>query len=81
MKRKRHTPDQIVRKLREADRLLSEGKPIAFLCQRLGWQITFGIWWRLSDCSGNVISRSYPRSQHNVRIAFFHNTLAAHQRG
>lgn len=29
MKRRRHTPEQIVRKLREADRLLSEGKTIA----------------------------------------------------
>lgn len=26
MKRRRHTPEQIVRKLREADRLLGEGK-------------------------------------------------------
>lgn len=28
MKRRRHTPEQIVRKLREADRLLGEGKTI-----------------------------------------------------
>ena len=28
MKRRRHTPEQIVRKLREADRLLAEGKEI-----------------------------------------------------
>ena len=26
MKRRRHTPEQIIRKLREADRLLAEGK-------------------------------------------------------
>jgi hypothetical protein len=26
MKRRRHTPEQIVRKLREADRLLAEGR-------------------------------------------------------
>ena len=35
MKRKRHGPEQVIRKLREADRLLSEGKDIAFVCQSL----------------------------------------------
>ena len=35
MKRKRHTPEQIIRKLREADGLLAEGKPIAEIGQRL----------------------------------------------
>jgi putative transposase len=28
MKRRRHTPEQIIRKLREADRMLGEGKTI-----------------------------------------------------
>jgi Transposase len=28
MKRRRHTPEQVVRKLREADRLLAEGKEV-----------------------------------------------------
>jgi putative transposase len=28
MKRRRHTPEQVVRKLREADRMLAEGKSI-----------------------------------------------------
>ncbi len=27
MPRRRHTPDQIIRKLREADRMLGEGRP------------------------------------------------------
>ena len=35
MKRKRYTLEQIIRKLREADRLLSEGKYIALVCQAL----------------------------------------------
>jgi transposase-like protein len=35
MKRKRHSPEQIIRKLRDADRLLSEGKDIAAVCQAL----------------------------------------------
>jgi len=29
MKRRRHTPEQVIRKLREAERLLGEGKTIA----------------------------------------------------
>ena len=35
MKRKRHGPEQIIRKLRDADRMLSEGKEIGAVCQAL----------------------------------------------
>ena len=35
MKRKRHTPEPIIRKLREADGRLAEGKTIAEINQRL----------------------------------------------
>ena len=35
MKRKRHSPEQIIRKLREADRLLSKGRTIGEVCQQL----------------------------------------------
>ncbi len=35
MKRKRHSPEQIIRKLRDADRMLSESKDIALVCQSL----------------------------------------------
>ncbi len=35
MKRKRHSPEQVIRKLREADRMLSEGNDIAVVCQAL----------------------------------------------
>lgn len=35
MKRKRHSPEQIIRKLRDADRMLSEGKDVAAVCQAL----------------------------------------------
>jgi putative transposase len=33
--RKRHTPEQVVRKLTQADRLLSDGKDIADVCREL----------------------------------------------
>jgi transposase-like protein len=35
MKRRRHTPDQIIRKLAEADKLLAGGKPIEEVCRHL----------------------------------------------
>ena len=35
MKRKRHTPEQIIAKLREADGQLATGATIAQVCQRL----------------------------------------------
>lgn len=35
MKKKRHTPEQIIRKLREAEGMLAEGKTIAEVCQRI----------------------------------------------
>jgi transposase-like protein len=34
-KRKRRTPDEIIRKLREAEKLRAEGLPIGQICQRL----------------------------------------------
>ena len=35
MKRRRHTPEQIVRKLREADRLLAEGRTVPEVAKHL----------------------------------------------
>jgi hypothetical protein len=35
MKRRHHTPEQIVLKLREADRLLGEGSPMVLVCKHL----------------------------------------------
>ena len=35
MKQRRHTPEQVIRKLREGDRMLAEGKPIAEVCKAL----------------------------------------------
>ena len=36
MKRTRHTPEQVIRKLREADGMLAEGKGIAEVAKELG---------------------------------------------
>ena len=35
MTRRRHTPEQIIRKLREADRLLGEGSDVEAVCRHL----------------------------------------------
>lgn len=35
MKRTRHTPEQVIRKLREADKLLAEGKDLAEVARHL----------------------------------------------
>ena len=35
MNKKRHNPEQIIRKLREAERLKAEGKTVAEICQAL----------------------------------------------
>ena len=35
MKQRRHTPEQVIRKLREGDRMLGEGKSIAEVCKAL----------------------------------------------
>jgi len=48
--RKRHTPEQVVRKLAQADRMLGEGKDVADVCRELGvaeqtyyrWRNQFG---------------------------------------
>jgi putative transposase len=48
--RRRHTPEQVVRKLTQADRLLAAGKDVADVCRELGvseqtyyrWRNQFG---------------------------------------
>jgi putative transposase len=50
VKRRRHTPEQIIRKLREADRMLAEGKQIPEVAKALEvsentfhrWRATYG---------------------------------------
>jgi transposase-like protein len=45
MKRTRHTPEQIVSKLREADAMLAAGRPVAQIVQHLGVsEPTFARW-------------------------------------
>ena len=52
MKRHRHTPEQIVRKLREGDRMLNEGKDITEVVRHLG--IAESTWNRLPAQYGGM---------------------------
>ena len=49
MKRHRHTPEQAVRKVREGERLLNDGKDLAEVLRRL--EISEATWnrWRAQD--------------------------------
>ena len=45
MARRRHTPEQIIRKLREADRLLAEGADVAEVARQLETsEATYHLW-------------------------------------
>jgi putative transposase len=46
MKARRHTPEQIVRKLREADRLLAEGADVHAVCRHLEISVQTYQRWR-----------------------------------
>jgi putative transposase len=47
VKGRRHSPEQIVRKLREADRLLAEGTDLQDVCRRLEVSVQTYQRWRL----------------------------------
>jgi putative transposase len=46
VKGRRHTPEQVVRKLREADRLLAEGADLQDVCRRLEVSVQTYQRWR-----------------------------------
>jgi transposase-like protein len=70
MKRKRHTSEQIIRKLREAERLKAEGQTIAQICQQLEvseqtyhrWKNTYG------GMSEDQAKRLKETEQENARL-------------
>jgi len=46
MKGRRHTPEQVIRKLREADRLLAEGADVPAVCRHLEVSVPTYQRWR-----------------------------------
>jgi len=70
MKKKRHTPEQIIRKLREAEGLLAEGKAIAEVCQRISVsEQTFHRWRnRYGGMKANDMKRLKELETENSRL-------------
>ena len=52
MKRRRHTPEQVIRKLAEGEKLLGEGKTIDEVCRHL--EITESTWHRWRNQYGGM---------------------------
>ena len=52
MKRKRHTPEQIVRKLREGERMLNEGQDLAEVLRQL--EVSESSWARWRNQYGGM---------------------------
>lgn len=70
MKRKRHSTEEIVRKLREADQLIAHGEKIAAVCQKLEVsEQTLGRWRQ--QCRGmgdDEIKRLRALEEENRRL-------------
>ncbi len=70
MKRSRHTPEQIIRKLREADRLLAEGKAVAEVTRELGTsEATYHRWRKqYGGMKADDVKRLKELERENVRL-------------
>ena len=70
MKRKVHTPEQILRKLRQADKLLSEGKTVGEVCQQLEVaEATFHRWRnQYGGMKANEAKRLKELEKQNTRL-------------
>ena len=52
MKRRRHTPEQVIRKLDEGEKLLAQGQSLAEVCRHL--EITESTWHRWRNQYGGM---------------------------
>ncbi len=70
MKRRRHTPEQVIRKLREADRLLAEGKTAGEVCRQLEVsEATYHRWQRqFGGMKGEEVKRLKELERENARL-------------
>jgi putative transposase len=70
MKRRRHTPEQVIRKLREAERLLGEGKTIPEAAKELGIsEQTYHRWRnRYGGMKANDAKRLKELERENVQL-------------
>ena len=70
MKRRRHTPEQIVRKLRESEADLAAGLSIGQICQKLGVsEATFHRWRnQYGGMKAEAMKRLKALEQENARL-------------
>ena len=70
MKRRRHTPEQVIRKLREAERLIGEGKTIPEAAKELGISEQTYHRWRnqYGGMKANDAKRLKELERENVRL-------------
>ena len=70
MKRKRHLPEQIIRKLREADGDLAAGRTVDEVCKKLGvTSNTFYRWkQQYGGVQGNELKRLRELEKENTRL-------------
>jgi putative transposase len=70
LKRHRHTPEQIIRKLREGERLLNEGKELTEVIRHL--EVSEGTWNRWRNQYGGMKAEEVKRlkelQQENTRL-------------
>jgi transposase-like protein len=70
MKRKRHSPEQVVRKLREADVDLAAGRTVDEACKKLG--VTTNTYYRWKQqyggVQGNELKRLRELEKENTRL-------------
>ena len=70
MKRKRHSAEQIVKHLRNADQMLGEGKTVAQVCKKLGvTEVTYYRWRREYDgATRNQVKRLKELEKENSQL-------------
>jgi putative transposase len=66
MKRRRHTPEQIVRKLQEADRMLGDGRPMVEVCKHL--EVTEQTYFRWRNQYGGMKADDAKRLKELERV-------------
>ena len=59
MKQRHHTPEQVIRKLAEGDKMLNEGKDLAEVCRRL--EIAESTWHRWKAQYGGMKANDVKR--------------------
>ena len=70
MKRKRHSAEQIVKHLRDADQMIGEGKTVAQVCKKLGvTEVTYYRWRREYDgATRNQVKRLKELEKENSQL-------------